>query len=216
MGVLETRTPGIRPPETRGVGLIQEAALGSGVQFAHVGRSRVSGFSWYTSLMLEAIIDKLTRSIEERATGRALDTEVAPASLMDVEALDEVWLFDWKQEVNQNEVYKLIANEHGARIHGLMSLTRQAGFVFVDLLESNPCNVGRDKQYMGVPGNLFAFAAKLSFELGNGGFVVFVAKTSLIEHYERTLGARRIGSSQRMFLDAATAELLVATYFGER
>jgi len=31
--------------------------------------------------MLEAIIDKLTRSMEERATGRTLDTEFAPTSL---------------------------------------------------------------------------------------------------------------------------------------
>ena len=53
--------------------------------------------------MLEAIIDKLTRSIEERVTGRALDTEVAPTSLTDIEAIDEVWLFDWKQEVSQKE-----------------------------------------------------------------------------------------------------------------
>jgi hypothetical protein len=32
--------------------------------------------------MLDVIIDKLTRSIEERATGRVLDTEVRPARRM--------------------------------------------------------------------------------------------------------------------------------------
>ena len=166
--------------------------------------------------MLDAIIDKLTRSIEERSTGRALDTEVRPASLVDIESLEGPWLFDWKQEFDRTEVYKLVANEHGSLIHGLMSLSRQAGFVSVDLMESSPCNVGRDKQYVGVAGNLFAFATKLSFELGNGGFVAFVAKTSLIEHYEQTLGARRIGGGQRLFLDAAAAKQLVATYFGEK
>jgi hypothetical protein len=86
--------------------------------------------------------------------------------------------------------------------------------VLVNLLESNPRNVGRDKEHVGVPGNLFAFAAKRSFELGNEGFVVFVAKTALIRHYEQTLGARRIGGSQRMFLDTKAAARLVETYFG--
>jgi len=60
--------------------------------------------------------------------------------------------------------------------------------VVVNLLESNPRNVGHDKEYVGVPGNLFAFAAKRSFESGDEGFVVFVAKTALIRDYEQTLG----------------------------
>lgn len=164
--------------------------------------------------MLDAIIDKLTQSIEERATGRVLDTEVRRATLADVDCLEAGWLFDWRKEAQRAEVYKLVVGEHGDLIHGLISLSREPGYVVVNLLESNPRNVGRDKEYVGVPGNLFAFAAKRSFELGDEGFVVFVAKTALIRHYEQTLGARRIGGSQRMFLDTKAAARLVQTYFG--
>ena len=164
--------------------------------------------------MLDAIIDKLTQSIEERATGRVLDTEVRRATQADVDGLEGGWLFDWRREVHRAEVYKLVVGEHGERIHGLISLSREPGYVVVNLLESTPRNVGREKEYVGVPGNLFAFAAKRSFELGNEGFVVFVAKTALIWHYEKTLGACRIGGSQRMFLDTKAAARLVRSYFG--
>lgn len=167
-----------------------------------------------TEDMLDAIIDKLTQSIEEQATGRVLDTEVRRANLTDADCLEAGWLFDWRKEVQRAEVYKLVVGEHGDLIHGLISLSHEPGYVLVNLLESNPRNVGRDKEHVGVPGNLFAFAAKRSFELGNEGFVVFVAKTALIRHYEQTLGARRIGGSQRMFLDTKAAARLVETYFG--
>ena len=64
-------------------------------------------------------------------------------------------------------------------------------------------------------GNLFAYAAKLSFELGHDGFLSFVAKTELIEHYRKTLGATRIGRSQRMFLDSVAAQKLITSHYGE-
>jgi len=164
--------------------------------------------------MLDPIVDKLTRSIEEAANGRILNTEISRATSTDLAALAPGWRFDWGQELPHHEVYKLTVGEHGGLIHGLISLGRQPGFVLVNLLESNPINVGRDKQYVGVPGNLFAYAARLSFELGHEGFVVFVAKSTLITHYEQSLGARRIGSSQRMFLDTSAATRLVTLYFG--
>ena len=63
-------------------------------------------------------------------------------------------------------------------------------------------------------GKLFAYAAKLSFELGHDGFLSFVAKTELIEHYQRTLGAT-LFLGQKMFIDTKAAGKLIASYFGE-
>lgn len=166
--------------------------------------------------MLDAIVDKLTRSIEEVATGRALDTEITRASLAEVESLEASWRFDWRIEYRDAEVYKLTAGEHGPRIHGLISLVRRDDFIEVKLLESHPDNVGRHKLYAGVAGNLFAFAAKLSFDLGHDGFVAFRAKTVLIAHYEQSIGARRIGRGQGMRLESPAAERLVTRYFGGR
>jgi hypothetical protein len=58
------------------------------------------------------------------------------------------------------------------------------------LIESAPFNIGKEKTYLGVPGNLVAFACKLSFQRGGDGYVSFLSKTKLIEHYEKNLGCR--------------------------
>ncbi len=57
------------------------------------------------------------------------------------------------------------------------------------LVESAPFNKGKAKVYSGVPGNLVAFACKLSFQRGHEGNVSFLSKTQLVGHYEKTLGA---------------------------
>ncbi len=68
------------------------------------------------------------------------------------------------------------------------------------------------KLYEGVAGNLMAYACKRSFEKGYDGVVAFLAKTKLIEHYEKSLAAKRIWG-QRMFFDSTAAYHLVHTYF---
>ena len=40
----------------------------------------------------------------------------------------------------------------------------------MDLIESAPFNLGRNKIYEGVAGNLVAFACKVSFQRGFAGF----------------------------------------------
>ena len=57
------------------------------------------------------------------------------------------------------------------------------------LVESAPFNKGKIKVYRGVPGNLVAFACKLSFQRGHEGNVSFFSKTQLVQHYIDTLGA---------------------------
>lgn len=80
------------------------------------------------------------------------------------------------------------------------------------LLENAPFNIGKNKLYEGVPGNLVAHACKVSFQQGHNGFVAFTAKTRLIEHYEKTLGAYTIGG-HRMIIATDAAKILVDKYF---
>jgi len=79
-------------------------------------------------------------------------------------------------------------------------------------LESAPFNIGKGKLYEGVPGNLVAYACKLSFQKGFDGFVAFTAKTRLINHYEKTLGAYHFGN-HRMIIDTIASKKLVNKYF---
>lgn len=73
------------------------------------------------------------------------------------------------------------------------------------LLESAPFNMGKNKLYEGVAGNLVAFACKLSFQRGAEGFVSFEAKTKLIDHYTNTLGAQQYGR-HLMVIDTIAAK----------
>lgn len=84
--------------------------------------------------------------------------------------------------------------------------------MFMHLIESARFSKGKGKVYLGVPGNLIAFACKVSLEKGYEGFLAFDAKTSLIKHYEETLQARHF-RGQRMFIEPAAALMLVARYF---
>lgn len=50
----------------------------------------------------------------------------------------------------------------------------------MNLLESAPFNLGKNKLYEDVPGNIVAYACKPPFQIGFEGFVAFTAKTNLV------------------------------------
>ena len=80
------------------------------------------------------------------------------------------------------------------------------------LVESSPFNKGKSKVYSGVPGNLVAFACKLSFQRGNEGNISFISKSQLIEHYEKTLGAIHF-DGRLMVIETPAALKLINKYF---
>ena len=89
----------------------------------------------------------------------------------------------------EKDVYKLNIVGNPKIIQGLISLEVKKDHVHMHLLESAPFNIGKSKVYLGIPGNLVAFACKLSFQRGGKGYISFIAKTKLIDHYIDTLGA---------------------------
>lgn len=97
-------------------------------------------------------------------------------------------------------------------IQGLISLEVKVDHVYIHLIESAPFNKGKAKVYSGVPGNLVAFACKLSFQRGHEGNVSFLSKTQLIEHYEKTLGAFHFGG-RVMIIETQAALKLINKYF---
>ena len=97
-------------------------------------------------------------------------------------------------------------------IQGLLSIEGKQDHIFMHLIESSKFNKGKDKIYLGVHGNLVAYACKTSIEKGYEGFLAFDAKTSLIKHYQETLGATHF-RGQRMFIQPSAALKLIAQYF---
>lgn len=165
---------------------------------------------------LDFIIDQLTNSIQNVVTGDNFATDVAVLARHDLKSISKAsgWLFDWKSEFKNpiREVFKLNIVHNPTIIQGLISLELKKDHVFMHLVENAPFNKGKSKMYNGVPGNLVAFACKLSFQRGFEGNVSFLSKSQLIDHYQKTLGAIHIGG-RVMILETKTALILMDKYF---
>ena len=167
---------------------------------------------------LDFEIDKLTNSIENAITGDSFATVISLLTKQDIKLITKKlgWVFNWKSEFTQPDrmVYKLTIASSPNVIQGLISLTPhpEEKHVFMHLIESAPFNKGKDKVYKGVPGNLVAYACRLSFQIGGNGFVSFVSKTKLITHYIETLGASHFGG-HLMIIPTEAALKLTGKYF---
>ena len=162
------------------------------------------------------IIDRLTNSILNTVSGDSFQTEVIRLGKSDLKYVtkNKGWNFNWKEEYIEikKEVYKLTIVNNPNIIQGLLSVTIEQDNVFMDLSESAPFNIGKHKIYEGVAGNLVAYACKISFQKGFEGYVSYTAKTKLIDHYEKTLGAYHF-KNQRMIIETEPARILVEKYF---
>jgi hypothetical protein len=165
---------------------------------------------------LDFIIDDLTKSIRNTISGDSFQTDISNLTGTDLKQVSKKkgWRFNWEIELNDyaKEVYKLTIINNPEIIQGLVSFAIQSDHVLMTLLESAPFNIGKNKLYEGVAGNLVAFPCKISFQHGFRGYVAFTAKTKLIDHYEKTLGAYTI-SANRMIIPTQKATLLVEKYF---
>lgn len=165
---------------------------------------------------LDFLVDKLTNSIENVVTGDSFQTVVSLASTSDLKATTKKngWLFNWKFEHKQHEreVYKLTIAGNPNVVQGLMCVEIKQDHVYMHLVENAPFNRGKAKMYAGVPGNLVAFACRLSFQRGHEGNVSFLSKTDLINHYEKTLGAFHFGG-RVMIIETKSAIKLINKYF---
>jgi hypothetical protein len=165
---------------------------------------------------LDFEIDKLTNSIENIISGDSFATDITLIIRNELKAITKKngWLFNWNQEFKypERDVYKLTIVNNQNVIQGLISLEVKQDHVYMHLLESSPFNKGKTKVYVGVPGNLVAFACKLSFQRGHEGNVAFTSKTQLIEHYKESIGATHIGG-RIMIIDSISALKLINKYF---
>ncbi len=168
-------------------------------------------------------IDSLTNCLISEETHEEFDTEYklfrkTISASQAKELQDSGWLFDWSiPQMKGEEIFGLYI-VGSDELQGLIALKheRQNYFTFVDVVESAPHNRGKNKKFSGVGAHLFAIACKLSFEVGNDGYVSFLAKTNLVNHYTETLGATSIsGDGRKMVITTKSSIKLVEKYFKE-
>lgn len=173
--------------------------------------------------MIEIQIDSLTECLVDRF-GEKHNTyyDTIDMSPEYVNALHESgWTqnFDWEQVKTDGAIIIGLFAENDTRLQGLVGIEHRTKelYTYVPLVEAAPWNIGKNSLYKGVGGHLFAIAAKESFAVGNDGYIMFEAKTDLIEHYIQTLGAKIIseGPPARLYIDTDCSQILLNKYFKE-
>jgi len=167
---------------------------------------------------IDIIIDSLTDCLVCTETGDEFDTEFGLVSkTISKSEADELkkqgWQFDWSiPHAKGYEIYELRLVDDDV-IQGLIALKhfRNQYYTHVDIVESAPSNLGSKGKYTGVGAHLFAIACKLSWDVGNEGYVQFVSKTDLIDHYKRELKAKHIDGNT-LYIDSYAAVDLINKY----
>lgn len=161
-------------------------------------------------------VDKLTNSIVNRISGDSFPTDVHHLAKTDLKNISKIkgWIFNWESESKliDRDVFKLTIRNNPNIVQGLVSISDFTDHYYLHLIENAPFNLGKNKIYEGVPGNLFAFACRTSWDKGYQGFVVFTAKTKLVEHYEKILGATHIGGNKMIIFPKEALKLIEKYY----
>lgn len=167
------------------------------------------------AILVDIEIDKLTNSIENTVSGDVFDTEIFQLLQMDIKLIKKAdWQFNWQDQIKlkDRETYKLVIKDNPKIIQGLLSISDQGDHIYMHLIESAKFNKGKTKIYSGVPGNLVAFACKVSFDKGYDGYLAFDAKTVLVKHYQETLFATHFKGT-KMMIETPAANRLISRYF---
>ena len=167
-------------------------------------------------LNMNVEIDKLTPCLERVSTGEIVKTSYSKADKSDSNSLSG-WLFNWKSPtLNDSEIYKVTVDNDN-RIQGLVALRDEPymSAIYVKITESAPHNKGKEKEYIGTGGHLFAVAALISLNRWYGGFIYMDAKNRrLVDHYIEILGASFVGGVHpfRLSINEAAARKLIEFY----
>lgn len=168
------------------------------------------------------IIDEVTPCLRDNLNNTYVDTtyeiidSISPKAASEMQKYEK-WKFDWSdQDLRDCLIYALYVESTKAT-QGLIACREYKtqgntkGYIEVVLAEANPKNVGIMGKYKGVGAHLFSIASRLSLDLGYDGFVTFVSKTDLVQHYIDELHAELLFGSN-MQLSTNASKYLVEMY----
>lgn len=163
-------------------------------------------------------IDRFTPCLINKLNGEIVNTDYTVATKNELKSLkSKGWNFNWlTEDLAQSIVYKLTL-ENDSEPQGLIALTDypRDNAMYINIAESAPHNLGKNKLYEGVGGHLFAIAAQESINRGYDGFLFLDAKNiELVNYYRDKFGAVLLGIPHpyRMFIDEASAQKLLKIY----
>lgn len=135
------------------------------------------------------------------STGKNLEIEIVPVESKDYKKLTATrYFFKWKDQAS-NDVYKVLIKGQNDII-GVMSLNHLPDEyrIEIKLLASAKENMGKEKIYERIAGNLIAYACRLaSKNYGANAAVTLFPKTKLIRHYTKCYGMEPVGTQLMLF-----------------
>lgn len=154
----------------------------------------------------------LKNAITFNPTGKLCNAVAAIATSAEIKAHKEYFGFNFQKNINDKAtVYKITKQTDDDVIQGLVSVKPAEGFLDCGNMELHKINKKPLLLHNGVGKAMVALCCKISFELGNDGYITFDAKTNLVNYYTR-LGALNIGGI-RMYIPTTAAKKLVDIYF---
>lgn len=162
-------------------------------------------------MQIDIIIDEFTDCLVERKTGNIVETEYSKRIDSITKKDCRNWKFDWSKTIsNGYTIYELFLKNDDV-VQGRISLKIDGGVADVDIAESAPHNYGKNGEYIGVGGHLFAIACQCSLDAGCDGVVAFTSKSDLVEYYKKELNAIEI-MPRRMVIFEDAAQILLDKY----
>lgn len=157
-------------------------------------------------------IYKLYDAIALNATGKKENVLAAPVKTAEIRKHQHQFKFDFVSISKKFLVYKIHLENQSDIIQGMVAFRHQKDYLDCVNMEINGFNKRGISLYSGVGKCMVALCCKISMDNGSEGYISFEAKNRLIPYYQR-LGAKRIGSSSRMFMDDVAARKLIDLYF---
>ncbi len=158
----------------------------------------------------------------EQASGKKIEVEIVKATDADLPLIKDKWNFNWKKEFKKDDVEIYVLRQLDkteSNIEAIMSLKliKQDGkkheHIKMDLLEVAPHNYRSNGQFSRAAGCLIAFGCEMSFTVDNNykGWLMFEAKTEIIDLYKNKYGAELIRSPFMCF-SAQASRVLIDKY----
>jgi hypothetical protein len=150
-------------------------------------------------------IDEFTDSLQNAKTGESFATDFRRATARDI-AKTKNWLFDWRHELTNNEVYKLFSKDAPREIQGLISIQDRGDHIWVNLAVLRrtiwaKLNVTRWRQSL-------RNCVKISFDKGYEGFVAFLKRKLSSLHITKDFESSSVGRSPRMIIESEGSQTL--------
>lgn len=161
-------------------------------------------------------IDEFVPCLVDTKTGEVLDTvarEVTDRKSLKQYTKKNGWYISWNQVPADCTICSLHIKGDDA-VQGLVAFRDDPrnGAIYGHWVVAAPHNRGKDKQYEGVGGHLFAIIADASIKAGHGGFFYGdAASDAVLKHYIEKLKALP-GLGRRFYVDEEAAHWLLDKY----